>query len=143
MNQLFSSKHPIYQKQLLESVMEFRYRYERYNVSYSIAIGYSPDAIDLTSMSNFIRKTDKFVILNNNTCAIFLDSANDESGIKAANNLLTKFQGNAFDTPLYAAIVTASNYASTEVMIRELFYLIDFAIANNINQQVIDHSQII
>lgn len=99
--------------------------------------------IDLVPMSNFIRNTDKFIVLNDNTCAIILDNANDESGIKAANNLLTKFQGSAFDIPLYSAIVTASNYSSSETMIRELFHLIDFAIANNINQQVIDHTQII
>lgn len=143
MHQLTNEKSHTYQKQLLESAMEFSYRYERYNINYSIAIGYSPEEIDLSPMSNFIRETDKFIVFSNNICAILLDCTNDESGIKAANNLLTKFQGNAFDTPLYSAVVTASNYASSEKMIRELFHLIDFAIANNTNQQVIDHSQII
>jgi hypothetical protein len=131
------------QSKLLENVVEFSYRYQRYKTNYSIAIGYSPIEIDLKPMSNFIRTTDKFIVLNNNTCAILLDCANDECGIKAANNLLTQFQGNAFDTPLYSAIVTASNYSSTEKMIQELFHLIDFAITNNTNQQVIEHTQII
>lgn len=143
MRNLSNEKYHIYQKQLLENASEFSYRYQRYNTDYSIALGYSPMEIDLAPMSNFIRSTDKFIILDNNTCAILLDCTNDESGIKAANNLLTKFQGSAFDIPLYSAIVTASNYSSSEMMIRELFYLIDFAITNNINQQVIDHTQII
>lgn len=143
MRQFSNEKYAIYQKQLLENAKEFSYRYERYNTDYSIALGYSPMEIDLVPMSNFIRNTDKFIVLNDNTCAIILDNANDESGIKAANNLLTKFQGSAFDIPLYSAIVTASNYSNSETMIRELFHLIDFAITNNINQQVIDHTQII
>lgn len=143
MGQLSNEKRQAYQKKLVESAMDFSYRYERYNVNYSIALGYSPEEIDLSPMSQFIRDTDIFLVLDDHTCAILLDCADDERGLKAANNLLTKFQGNAFDTPLYSAIVTASNYSDSEKMVRELFYLIDFAIANNTNQQVIDHTQII
>ncbi len=143
MKQLSHAKRTIYHRQILEGGITFSYRYERYKTDYSIALGYSPMDIDLEPMSNFIRNTDKFIVLNNNTCVIFLDYANDESGIKAANNLLTKFLGSAFDTPLYSAIVTASNYSSPDAMIRELFHLIDFAITNNTNQQVIDRTQII
>lgn len=131
-----------YQSKLLESAEEFSYRYERYKINYSIAIGHSMDEIDLTSMSSFIRSTDKFIVLSDNTCAILLDCANDASGIKAANNLLTKFQATAFGTLLYSAVVTASNYSTSEKMIRDLFHLIDFAIVNNTNHQVIDHSQV-
>lgn len=143
LSRFFNKKGPIYQKQLQESALEFSYRYERYQTNYSIALGHSPAKIDLSPMSNFIRNTDRFIILNDNTCAIILDCANDECGIKAANNLLTKFQGSAFNIPLYSAIVTASNYSSLGTMLGELFHLIDFAITNNINQQVIDHTQII
>ena len=143
MNQLSKKERHAYHKQLLASAIEFSYRYERYKTDYSIAMGHSPAKIDLAPMSNFIRHTDRFIVLNDNTCAILLDCANDESGIKAANNLLTKFLGGAFEITLYSVIVTASNYSSSEIMIRELFYLMDFAIAHNTNQQVIDHSQII
>jgi hypothetical protein len=132
-----------YKSKLLENAMEFKYRYERYKINYSIAMGYSPYKFDLESMSSFIRSTDKVVIFNKNSCAIFIDYANDECGLKAANNLLSKFQGRIFDAILYSAVVTASNYPSADTMILDLFHLIDFAIVNNTNQQVIDHTQII
>jgi hypothetical protein len=135
-------KLQIYQKKLLESTKEFRYRYERYNFNYSIAIVYSPEEIDFPPMSNFIRVTDVFIVLDNNTYAIVFDCTDDNSGTKAANILLMKFQGKAFDIPLYSAIVTASNYSSPEEMNRKLFCLLNFGIAHNMNQEVIDHSQI-
>jgi hypothetical protein len=90
-------------------------------------------------MSNFIRVTDVFIVLDNNTCAIVFDCTDSNSGTKAANILLTKFQGKAFDTQLYSAIVTASDYSSPKEMNQKLFSLLHFSVERNMNQQVIDH----
>ncbi len=130
-------------EKLIQAVKDFTYRYKRYGIKFSIAIGHTSDEIDLTPLSEHIRESDRFIVLDHNTCAIILDCADDDNGIKAANNLLTLFQGSYFSSPLYAAIVTVSNYEASELMIRELFYLLNYAIEHNMNAILVEHSQVI
>lgn len=131
------------QEKLLQAMKDFKYRFKRYGINYSIAIGYSPENVDLTPLSLHIRESDLFIVLDHNTCAVILDSTNDEGGIKAANNLLSHFQGNFFSIPLYTGIVTASNYDTVALMMHDLFYLLDYAIKNNMNNIIMEPSQVI
>lgn len=138
-----TQEYSLMKEKLLQAVKDFHYRFERYEANYSIAIGYSPQDIDLTPLGGFVRKTDSFVILDQHTCAIILDCADDIKGMKAANNLLTHFQGSFFATPLYTCVVTASNYDTDAKMIHELFYLLRYATENNMNNILVESSQII
>jgi len=130
-------------EKLIQAIKDFTYRYKRYGIKFSIAIGHTTDDIDLSSLSEHVRESDRFIVLNHNTCVIVLDCADDDCGIKAANNLLTLFQGNYFSGSMYTAIVTASNYDTSLLMVRELFYLLNYAIENNMNAILVEHSQVI
>ena len=136
-------QHSLMKEKLSQAIKDFAYRFKRYNINYSIAISHTSETIDLTKMSNFIRTTDRFIILNHNTYAIILDCSDELRGIKAANNLLTHYQGIFFSIPLYLSVVTASNYDTNTKMIHELFYLLDYAIKHNMNNILLDHSQVI
>lgn len=128
---------------LSQAVKDFSYRFKRYNVSYSIAVGHTTENVDLSLISGYIRETDRFITLNHNTYAVVFDCTDEITGIKAGNNLLARFQGSFFSTPLYTSIVTASSYETNAKMIHELFYLLDYAIEHNINNIILEHSQVI
>lgn len=131
------------QMALLHEAIDFEYRYRRYEINYSIAIGLTTEEIDMSALSSFIRSSDRFVVLTPNICAVILDSAGDQEGIKAANNLLTYFQNHFFGHTLYAAVSTASNHLDAAQLIHEAFDLLEYAISNNMNNLVVDSSQVI
>lgn len=143
MSTITSEQYSLMKEKLSQAVKDFGYRFKRYEINYSITIGYTSEDIDLTQMAGFIRETDRFIILNHNTCAVILDCSDEIRGIKAANNLLTHYQSVFFSIPLYLSIVTASNYETNSKMIHELFYLLDYAIKHNMNNILLDHSQVI
>lgn len=138
-----NGQYSLMKEKLTQAVKDFSYRFRRYEINYSIAIGHTPEAIDLSILSRHIRESDRFIILNHNTCAVILDCTSDTCGIKAANNLLTHFQGTFFSTPIYLGIVTASNYDTDSKMTHELFYLLDYAIEHNMNSILVEQSQVI
>lgn len=137
-----NEQHSLMKEKLTQAIKDFSYRFKRYEVNYSVAIGHTPEDVDLSKISQYIRETDRFIILNHNTCAVILDCSDDIRGIKAANNLLTHFQGTFFSTPLYFSIVTASNYDTEHKMTHELFYLLEYAIKHNMNNILVEHSQV-
>ena len=137
-----AEQRSIMQEKLTQAIKDFSYRFKRYEINYSIAIGYSPEELDLTPLSHFIRESDRFVVLDQHTYAIILDCTDDESGIKAANNLLTHYQGEHFSKPLYTSIVTADNFDTVPLMIQELFYLLDYALEHNMNSILMESSQV-
>ncbi len=138
-----NEQYSIMKEKLTQAVKDFNYRFKRYEVNYSIAIGHSPENIDLSPLSERIRESDRFIILDHNTCAIVFDFADNTCGIKAANNLLTHFQGTFFSTPLYLGIVTAGNYDTNSKMVHELFDFLDYAIEHNMNSVLVECSQVI
>lgn len=139
---MVAGKRRHYAKVIQEAIHLLNYRYERYDFYYSVAIGFCPEPIDMTPLATFIRESDQFIILENNLCAVVLEGANDASGIKAANKFLSHFEGSFFSMPLYAAVVTASNYDATSKLTHDLFNLLDYAIAHNMKNMVIDPSQV-
>ncbi len=140
----FSNRqHSLMKEKLTQAVKDFSYRFRRYEVNYSIAIGHTPEEIDLSILSQHIRQSDRFIILDHNTCAVILDCTSDTCGMKAANNLLTHFQGIFFSIPIYVGIVTASNYDTDFKMVHELFYLLEYAIEHNMNSVLVECSQAI
>lgn len=143
MSTITPEQRSLMKEKLSQAIKDFGYRYKRYEINYSIAIGHTSEDIDLSQMSGFIRETDRFIILDYNTCAIILDCSDEIRGIKAANNLLTHYQGLFFSKALYLTIVTANNYDTNHKMLHELFYLLDYAIKHNMNNILLDHSQVI
>lgn len=141
--EIASVKYQPLQKHLLDEIADFDYSFTRYNVNYSIALGYSEDKVDMEAMHTHLRQSDRLVLLNEYLCAVIFDQTNDEGGIKAANLLLTYFQTAYFGKSLYACVVTASNHSNPSKMVHDLFHLLDYSISKNMNNLVLDMSQVI
>lgn len=131
------------QLKLEREIEDFDYRYNRYEVDYTLALAYTPEPIDLTPLlTKYIRETDHVVILQDQLYAIIFDSADENRGIKAANKLLTFFQHLYFAQSIFASVATASNHNNPSQMISLLFDLLDYSISHDLDNHVIDKSQI-
>lgn len=117
---------------------DFFYRTERYKQSYSIAIGFTNPEIDLSGFASYTRQTDDFIVLEKNICAVVLDCAPANCGIKAATNMLSGFQSLNFGQRLYTSVVSSENQSSSKMMINQLFDVLEYSIANNMDNMVVD-----
>ncbi|MDP2849770.1 MAG: hypothetical protein Q8O20_01715 [Sulfuricurvum sp.] len=133
-----------FQEQLIKEITEFHYRFNRYHTKYSIALAYiSEENGDLSICSEHLRESDTLILFQNNFCALIFDSTNEEQGIKAANNVLSDVQNIFFAKHFYMAVTTASDEYSEFQMVHDLFDLISYALEHNMDNLVIDSSQII
>ncbi len=121
----------IMQEKLVQTLKDFDYRYKRYQINYSIAIGYCSEDVNLSVLSDYIRSDDRFIVLDHHTCAIVFNYSNVQSGIQAANNILSHFHSTFVSAPLFGAVVTASNYDSVTQMVPELLNLLQDAIEHD------------
>ncbi|WP_345993351.1 hypothetical protein [Sulfurimonas sp. HSL-1716] len=128
-------------KTIMNEITDYDYRYRRYNINYSVLIGFAEE-LDLTSFESYIRKSDRFIVIKPNLCAIVLDCTDEKGGIKAGNNLLTRFQNLFFSKKLFASVVTASAHKDAIHLVNELYHLLSFGITHNMDNILIDSSQL-
>jgi len=119
-------------------MQDFVYRSKRYEQHFSLSIGLCDFDTDLKSFESFIRQTDKFIILEDNMCCVILDCAPSCSGLKAANNMLAGFQSRYFSKSLFSSVVSSDEKKENLQMINELFYILEYAINNNMDNTVVD-----
>jgi len=143
MKKLLYTNRKALQLKMEREIEDFDYRFTRYEVDYSVTLAYTPEPIDLTPLlTKYIRETDHAIILQDQLYAIVFDSADENRGIKAANKLLTFFQQLYFSKSIFASAVTASNFNNPTQMISKLFDLLDYSISHDMDNHVIDPSQI-
>ncbi|NOQ32132.1 MAG: hypothetical protein GQ570_13530 [Helicobacteraceae bacterium] len=128
--------------ELVDFVTEFNHRYARYDLNYSLTLIYSRDEVDFNSFESEIRKTDRFLLLEDNLCALLFDNTAGSGAIKAADNMLTKYEAKHFGKPVYAASVSINDYNTSTEMISKLFYILRNAIDLNIENKVVDKEDI-
>jgi hypothetical protein len=139
-----NQKRQIFQKQLLQEIQEYHYRFIRYHIDYSIVFAYiSEEDGDLSTCSCHIRESDMIIFFQTNFCALIFDNTNEEQGIKAANNLLSRIQNRFFAKHLYMTIINATTEQSEFQMVHDLFDLLAFALDHRMDNLVVDSSQII
>jgi len=133
-----------YQKMLQEESENYHYRFSRYHAPYSIVLAYiSEENGDLSSCGSYIRNSDSVIFFQSNFCAIIFDNTNEEEGIKAANNVLSRVQARFFSKHFYMAIIAANDEQSEFQTIHDLFDLISYALEHNMDNLVLDSSQVI
>jgi len=130
-------------EKLLTEITSFEYRSKRYHVNYSIAIYTSDEEIKLDLFQENIRKSDQYIFMQKNLYVVIFDSTNEEQGGKAANNILVNFENLYFSKSLFFSIVSSSNYADGSAMVYSLFSLLHYALVNNMNNILIDDSQVV
>ncbi|MDP1785071.1 MAG: hypothetical protein Q8K81_06565, partial [Sulfuricurvum sp.] len=123
-----------FQKQLIQEVADYHYRFSRYHATYSIALVFTSEVdVDFSVFSQHLRASDKQIFLQTNLCAIIFDGTNEEQGIKAANNLLSHVQNIFFTKHLYMAVVTATTNSTQFQTVHDLFDLIAYALNHNLD----------
>lgn len=143
LNTLYQNRQ-IYQNQLINVCEPFHYRFTRYQAEYSIALAYlSEENGDLQNCSENLRESDIVLFFQPNFCAILFDNTNEEQGIKAANNVLSRVQNHFFAKHFYIAVITSSSEQSEFQMVHDLFDLIAYALEHNMDNLVLDTSQVI
>ncbi len=143
LNALSTHRHH-YQEILIKDTNAYHYRFTRYHISYSIVLAYiSEESGDLSACNNYLRGSDSIIYFRSNFCAIIFDNTNEEQGIKAANNILSRVQTRFFSKHFYMAVVSASDERSEFQMVHDVFDLISYALEHNMDNLVIDLSQIV
>jgi len=125
-----------------QRMKKFSYRKDRYGHNFSLTIALCEDEMDLRAYCDYKRQSDEFIILEQNLCCLILDGTDTNSGIKAANNMLSSFQSHHFSRMLYSSVVSSDEYPESSKMISELFYVLKHSIENNLDNIVVDAQSI-
>lgn len=139
----FSEHRQLFQERLTNISADYHYKFTRYQAHYSIVLAYITEDTDLGASAKHIRESDILIFFKPNLCAIIFDNTDEEQGIKAANNVLSRIQGLFFSKHLYMAVVTSHHDKSQFQMIHDLFDLISYALTNHMDNLVVDSSQVI
>jgi len=136
--ELLQSNKADYTELITQRMKSFTYRKERYGYNFSLTIALCEEEMDLRSYCEHKRQSDEFIVLEQNLCCMVLDGTDTNSGVKAANNMLSSFQSHHFAKMLYSSIVSSDEYAESTELINELFYVLKHAIENNMDNIVVD-----
>jgi len=132
-----------YQKEILEKIDNFSYRFKRYNQHFSLAIGFCDESIDMRNFGENKRQTDLFIILEKNLCCIVLDCAPSGCDIKAASNLLSQFQNSFFDKEIFTCVISSEEVQESSKMVSQLFDILIYSLERNMNNMIVDSQQML
>jgi len=127
-----------YGQTILDALKNQIYECERYKVNFSLAIGATLSDMDIQKFSEMIRETDEFIILNKNICCIVFPFTDHAQGIKAASNLLSKFEMKFFSEKIYLSVANTEECPTPDIHIQQLFDILVNAISNGMNNMPID-----
>ncbi|MDP3267381.1 MAG: hypothetical protein Q8M39_11200 [Sulfuricurvum sp.] len=140
----FNEHRKRFQEQLVIDTAGYHYRFIRHHMPYSIALVYVAEmGVNLDTFEKHLRESDKIIFLQTNLCAIIFDDANEEQGLKAAENLLSHVQNICFTKHLYMAVVTVNSDNNEFQIVHDLFDLISYALNHNMDNSVLESSQVI
>lgn len=128
-----------YDEMIMNSIQDYIYNYERYKANFTLAIGAVYSGIDLQKFSTMIRPTDKFIILDEYLCCIVFPFTEADQGIKAASNLLSKFESQFFSEKIYLGVVSAEEFSTPEALLNTLFDILKSSIENGMENMPLDH----
>ena len=134
--------HQKYVEQILEAIQNEIYQYERYEVNFSLAIGATCSKVDMEGFAKLIRETDKFIILDEHICCVVFPFTDAGGGIKAASNLLSKFEMQFFSEKVYIGIVNAKDCETPAKQTEALFQILKYAIENGMQNMPLDNTSL-
>lgn len=127
-----------YQKLILDAIENEVYECERYKINLSIALGDTDSSSDVKELAKTLRETDKLIILDEHICCVVFPFTDIAQGIKAASNLLSKFEMENFSQKIYMGVVTIEDCDRPQVQVVKLFDILEYAIENGINNIPLD-----
>lgn len=117
----------------------FIYEVDRYKQECSIAMIFSFDELDIDKIKMITRKSDIVLDINKNALFIIFNHTSESGGIKATQKILLALNPN-FNSKIYASLLSCSPDTTERIMVRNLFNLIEFAIDNGHENEVLDIS---
>lgn len=141
---VFNENRKHLQEQLIIETAYYHFKYSREETPYSITLTYiSEEDFDFNRYKEHLRINDKIILLQPNLCAIVFDGTTEEQGLKAAEHLLYHVQDLCFTKHIYMAIVTVNPDDTEFQTVHDLFDLLSYALKHNMDNSVIERSQII
>jgi len=131
-----------YESRVLQAIKPYSYEKERHGINFSIAVGATLDDVDMASFSQVIRLTDTFVFLDENVCGVVFGFNDTENGIKAASNLLNKFELKFFSNKIYLGIISSEDESSPEKQVKKLFETLCHGIQHGMSNIPLDYQHI-
>ena len=131
-----------YEEKLLHAVERYAYEKARYDIDYTIAIAITAESLELEGFSQTIRMTDAFISLDENLYGVIFASANADLGIKAASNLLHKFEMQFFATKIYLGIISSEDELNVTKMIRKLFVTLNCCLDDGKSNIPVDYGDV-
>lgn len=131
-----------YEEKILEAMEPFVYQKERYRVDYTLAIGATLAEVDLPAFAGMVRKTDSFVVLDEKICVIIFGFNLPEQGIKAASNMLSKFEMQFFASEIYLGIINSQDESNPKDQVKKLFETLCYGVQNSISNTPLDFEQV-
>lgn len=132
-----------YQKIIVDKIDDYFYKRTRYDQHFSLAVVLSSPDIDISVFNEHNRQTDMFIVLEKNLCCEIFDGTTEESGIKAASNLLTSFESHFYTKRIVISIVYSKDYNTSSQMVHRLFDILDYAYSHKLENMVVDNSLVI
>ena len=100
------------------------YTYERYKVNATFALIYHEKKLTLEELGSYVRKSDRFVQIDENHFFILFHFTNAKEVSKASQNLLLRLDNHFHDTATCIAIDTFNTANSTKVVLNRLKQII-------------------
>ncbi len=131
-----------YELKVLDAIEVFKYQKDRYDINYTIAIGASDADIDMSAFKGLIRKTDGFSYLEDNICVMIFAFNDANQGIKAASNMLSKFEMQYFGKKIYLGMINSQEEEKADKQIKKLFETLCYGIENGMSNIPLDYDEI-
>jgi len=145
LQELKTNRHSYYNL-LMDNISDYIYREKRYSTRFSIVIIYNENSVlsDISSLPNNLRETDKLLPINEHLIYAIFDAVNDDSYLKAAENLCKTLQKSHFKEKFFSSTATSAEFNGNYLdMTNKLFERLEYAIRNNLFNSVVYQDYII
>jgi len=127
---------------IMDLMSDFIYREKRYETNFSIAVIYTYDSLaDVsTEIQKGLRVTDKMICITKNLLCVVFDSAQEQSYVKAAENLYKTLKHADYHQKYYITAAYSKDFDENYLnMINRLFdrleYSVNHKLCNTVNDQ--------
>ncbi len=109
-----------YKNEIIKQIEEYSYRKRRYNVDFTLALFLAEKELQISLMASSIRDTDKLIVLEKNLACVAFDFSDEENGLKATENLLTRIEPKHFEHRLFVSVENSHDYSDEDEQVRRL-----------------------
>ena len=127
---------------IMDLMSDFIYREKRYKTNFSIAFIYSDNAFadGLPDIQKGLRMTDKMTYITYNLLFVIFDYAQEDSYVKAAENLFKTLGHDDYHQKYYIATSYSQDFDENylnmiNVLFERLEYSVTHNLANTVNEQ--------